>query len=167
MAYVPSLFIRPVKRTKKGQHEYDQSHRAWISRPILFGHGRLYLCTEGETVVANTFTPTAASAAVAGFGFYALVWSIALKLDTIASLFGFRDRKLAPRVREWINSNKGLTLCITEVINFSIHGITNPAAVTFAIGGTLFNVQFVCVLNPIMCVMDIKRKPIKNNRVAA
>jgi hypothetical protein len=117
--------------------------------------------------MAQTFTPTAASAAVAGFGFYALVWSIALKLDTIAALFGFRDRSFSKRVRRWINENKGLTLCITEVINFSIHGITNPAAVTFAIGGTIFNILFVCLLNPLMCIRDRKRSPFsKVQRIA-
>lgn len=104
--------------------------------------------------MASTFTPTAASAAVAGFGFYALVWSIALKLDTIAELFGFHNKRYSRRVRAWINQNKGLTLCITEVINFAIHGITNPAAVTFAIGGTLFNVIFVCFLNPLLVLRD-------------
>jgi len=100
----------------------------------------------------QSFTPTATSAAVAGFGFWALVWAIALKLDVLASLFGFHDRAYSKAVQRWINSNKGLTLCITEVTNFSIHGITNPAAVTFAIGGTIFNILFVCVINPILCL---------------
>ncbi len=117
--------------------------------------------------MAQTFTPTAASAAAAGFGFWALVWGIALKLDTIAGLFGFRDRGLSRRIRLWINENKGLSLCITEVTNFSIHGITNPDAVTFAIGGTLFNFLFVFVFNPIMLMIEGKKRPIKNNRVAA
>lgn len=107
--------------------------------------------------MANTFTPTAASAAVAGFGFYALVWGIANKLDTIMALFGFRNRMYAKRVRMWINRNKGLTLCITEVINFAIHGITNPAAVTFAIGGTIFNALYIFVLNPIVCWKSDKK----------
>lgn len=117
--------------------------------------------------MAQTFTPTAASAATAGFGFWALVWGIALKLDTIAGLFGFRDRRLSRKLRVWINDNKGLSLCITEVTNFSIHGITNPAAVTFAIGGTIFNFLFVFLLNPLMLKIESKKMPIKNNRVAA
>jgi hypothetical protein len=100
----------------------------------------------------QSFTPTATSAAVAGFGFWALVWAIALKLDVLASLFGFRNKSYSKAVQRWINGNKGLTLCITEVTNFSIHGITNPAAVTFAIGGTVFNILFVCVINPILCL---------------
>lgn len=112
-----------------------------------------------------TFTPTAASAVTAGFGFSALVWAIALKLDTIAELFGFRNRSFTRHVRQWVNRNKGLTLCITEVVNFSIHGITNPAAVTFAIGATIFNVIFVCLINPLICMRD-RNKPLEIRRVA-
>lgn len=121
---------------------------------LLLGNDCVPHCWERNNQMASTFTPTAASAAVAGFGFYALVWSIALKLDTIAELFGFRNKSYSRRVRGWINRNKGLTLCITEVVNFGIHGITNPAAVTFAIGGTLFNVIFVCFLNPLLVLRD-------------
>jgi hypothetical protein len=106
----------------------------------------------------QSFTPTATSAAVAGFSFWALVWAIALKLDTVASLFGFRSKSYSKMVQRWINNNKGLTLCITEVTNFSIHGITNPAAVTFAVGGTLFNILFVCIINPILCLRCKKMK---------
>ncbi len=114
--------------------------------------------------MANTFTPTAASAAVAGFGFWALVWSIALKIDTILALFGFHSN-YSKRIRVWINANKALTLCITEVFNFSIHGITNPDAVTFAIGGTLFNFFYVLLINPLLCLKD--RKKARALKVAA
>lgn len=114
----------------------------------------------------NTFTPTAASAAIAGFGFWALVWSIALKLDTIAALFGFKDRRFSRRVQTWINENKALTLCITEVLNFTIHGITHPAAVTFAIGGTVFNILFVLIINPLICYRR-KRGPYGPLRIVA
>src|SRR5665213_154212 len=112
-----------------------------------------------------TFTPTAASAAAAGFGFYALVWGIAAKLDTIIALFGFSNRGYANRVRQWINKNKGLTLCITEVVNFSIHGITNPAAVTFAIGGSLCNAVFIFCINPFLCWKT--KKPVVRMKVVA
>lgn len=108
-----------------------------------------------------SLTPTAMSASVAGFGFYALVWSIAAHLDSVTALVGFKNRGYARRVRNWINRNRSLTLCITEVINFSIHGITNPAAVTFAIGGTMCNILYVMLINPLMCIKDRKyMKPI-------
>jgi hypothetical protein len=110
--------------------------------------------------MSNSLTPTASSAALAGFGFWALVWAIALKLDTIMALFGFRHRGYAKRVQLWINKNKGLTLCITEVTNFSIHGITHPAAVVFAIGGTMFNIIFVLLINPFLCWRSVERSPL-------
>jgi len=103
-----------------------------------------------------TFTPTAASAATAGFGFYALFWSFLNKVDTILALFGLKNRNVASKGRHWVNGNKGLTLCITELVNFGIHGITNPAAVTFAIGGTLFNAVYIFIINPLVCLKDRK-----------
>lgn len=105
----------------------------------------------------QTFTPTAASAATAGFGFYALFWSVLNKIDTIVGLFGFRNRGFAKKGRLWVNDNKGLTLCITELFNFGIHGITNPAAVTFAIGGTLMNAVYIFCVNPLLCWKDKKK----------
>lgn len=105
----------------------------------------------------TTFTPTATSAALAGFGFWALIWSITAKLDTIMSLFGFGNRGYSKRVRLWINQNKGLTLCITEVINFGIHGVKSAEGVVFAIGGTCFNIMYVLLINPIICMKDNRR----------
>jgi hypothetical protein len=105
----------------------------------------------------QSFTPTATSAAVAGFGFWSLVWAILLKVDTIFALIGFRNKSYSEMLQRWLNDNKGLGLCITEVTNFSIHGITNPAAVTFAIGGTICNIIFICFINPILCLK--LRKP--------
>jgi hypothetical protein len=98
-----------------------------------------------------TFTPTSSSAAIAGFGFWALVWATAQKLDTIALLFGLRKSCYSKRVRLWINQNKGLTLCLTEIINFSIHGLKSSEGVTFALGGTLFNCLYVLFFNPLIC----------------
>ena len=118
-----------------------------------------------QVVCMATLTPTSSSAAIAGFGFYALVWGIAAKLDTIMALFGFHNSNYATRVRRWINKNKGLTLCITEVINFSIHGITNPAAVTFAIGGSICNAVFIFCLNPFLCWRDKKKNPLQRSTV--
>jgi hypothetical protein len=119
--------------------------------------GGVHLHEKGVPVM-QSFTPTATSAAVAGFSFWALVWAIALKLDTVASLFGFRSKSYSKMVQRWINNNKGLTLCITEVVNFSIHGVTNPAAVVFAVGGTAFNFLFVLFINPILCFRWKKNK---------
>lgn len=107
----------------------------------------------------KTFTPTAASAVTAGFGFWALVWAVLAKIDTVLTLFGFKRTQYGKRGRKWINANKGLALCITEVFNFSVHGITNPAAVTFAIGGTIFNALYIFFINPVICWRDKKNDP--------
>jgi len=108
-------------------------------------------------------TPTAASAAIAGFGFYALVWGIFSKSDTILALFGIR-RRYARRGRRWINENKGLTLMSTEVVNFGIHGIKSAEGVTFALGGTLCNFVYIFVINPIICWREQKATPLVESR---
>lgn len=115
----------------------------------------------------SAFTPTAASAATAGFGFYALFWACLAKIDTILALFRIRNRTYAKRGRLWVNENKGLTLCLTELVNFGIHGVTNPAAVTFAIGGTVFNALYIFVLNPLICWQEKKEhRPLSLHKVA-
>jgi hypothetical protein len=110
-------------------------------------------------IAMKTFTPTAASAVTAGFGFWALVWAVLAKVDTVLQLFGFKHTHYSKRGRAWINDNKGLTLCITELINFGVHGITNPAAVTFAIGGTIFNALYIFLINPVICWREKKGNP--------
>lgn len=94
-----------------------------------------------------TFTPTATSSASAGFVFWGVVWSIIFKIDTILKLFHIKPRK--ERILNWMTDNKVLTLSCTEVINFSIHGISNPASTIFALGGTLMNIVFIFLCLPI------------------
>ena len=99
----------------------------------------------------STFTPTAASAAIAGFSFWALVWGIVNKLDVILRLFGIKNRRASARVNLWLNENKGLGLVVSEIVNFSIHGVTSSTAVLFALGGTLCNAIYIFVINPLIC----------------
>jgi len=104
-----------------------------------------------------TFTPTAASAGIAGFTFWGLVWTTLSKLDTIAALFGFKNRFFARQMRLWINDNKGLTICASEIVNFGIHGVKSAEGTLFAIGGTLFNCIYVFAINPLICRHDRRR----------
>src|SRR5271157_2240898 len=104
----------------------------------------------------STLTPTAASASIAGFGFWALVWASLAKLDTILALFGFKRLGYSRQMRLWVNKNKGLSLCLTEILNFSIHGLRSAEGTTFALGGTLFNVFYICLINPLICRRDKK-----------
>ncbi len=110
--------------------------------------------------MSQVFTPTVASAGIAGFTFSALVWAILLDIDTILGIFGFGHLNYAKRWRRWINDNKRSALCITELINFSIHGITDASAVTFAIGSTICNLFFILFINPFLCRRDRKRSPL-------
>ncbi len=51
----------------------------------------------------------------------------------------------------WINSHKVIALTMTEVVNYSVHGISNPLGVTFALGGTIVNTLMVTFVVPIWC----------------
>lgn len=104
-----------------------------------------------------TFTPTASSTAIAGASLWGLVWTIANHLDSVVAPFGIR-RGLSPKIRGWVNKNKVLTLCITEVVNLSHAGLS-PLGTTFAIGGTAFNLIYVGLINPVICWRD-KKNPL-------
>jgi hypothetical protein len=52
-------------------------------------------------------------------------------------------------VIDWISHNKVLTMMCTEVFNFGVHGVTNPASVTFVLGGTAFYALMIFILLPI------------------
>ncbi|MGC1580445.1 MAG: hypothetical protein WA766_03125 [Candidatus Acidiferrales bacterium] len=106
-----------------------------------------------------TFTPTASSTAIAGASLWGLLWTIANHLDSIVAPFGIR-MELSRTVRNWVNKNKVLTLCMTEVINLSHAGLS-PLGTTFAIGGTAFNLIYVGLINPIFCWHDRKRQPMR------
>ena len=84
----------------------------------------------------STFTPTASRTAIAGASLWALVWTMVGHIDTVIAPFGFRNKFLSRRIRRWVNRNKGLTICITEIVNLSHAGL-NPLGTTFAIGGTV------------------------------
>ena len=51
----------------------------------------------------------------------------------------------------WINAHKVVTVTLTEAVNYSVHGITNPLGVVFALGGTLVNTFMVTLIVPIWC----------------
>lgn len=98
----------------------------------------------------STFTPTASSTAIAGASLWALVWTMVGHIDTVIAPFGFRNKFLSRRIRRWVNRNKGLTICITEIVNLSHAGL-NPLGTTFAIGGTVFNLIYIFCINPFIC----------------
>jgi hypothetical protein len=94
----------------------------------------------------SLFTPTATSSAAAGVGLWAVGWSTLFKLDKIPGIKRFVNKE---RVLDRMNRNKVVTLLGTEVLNFGMHGVTQATAVTFALGGTIFNVFMIFLVLPI------------------
>lgn len=83
-----------------------------------------------------TLTPSSTSSAISGAAFSTIMWSILSHLDSIP-VFG----KLLPKeaVFEWVNSNRTLSLILTETTNFAVHGVTNPNSVMMALGASIVN----------------------------
>lgn len=92
-----------------------------------------------------TLTPTAQSSAIAGFALWLVGWMTFFKVDHLPFVGRFVNKE---RCIQWIMQNKVLTLLCTEIFNFGVHGISNPASVTFALGGTAFNSLMIFVFLP-------------------
>ena len=103
-----------------------------------------------EVEAAMTFTPSATSSFSAGAVFWAMMWCIITELDEIAKLLGFHHTKFQVRILGWVRAHKVLTLTMTELVNYSIHGVSNPLGVTFALGGTLMNFFIVMFVVPVI-----------------
>jgi hypothetical protein len=95
-------------------------------------------------------TPTASSSGIAGFALWFVGWMTLFKLDKVPFIGRFVN---TDRIVKWISNNKVLTLLITEIFNFGVHGISNPASVTFALGGTVFNALAIFVLLPVKALL--------------
>jgi hypothetical protein len=98
-----------------------------------------------------TFTPSATSSFSAGAVFWGLVWSTLGKLNELVHFVGFKNSNPRQTVLRWINTHKVVTITLTETVNYSVHGISSPLGVTFALGGTLFNAFMVMFIVPIWC----------------
>jgi hypothetical protein len=98
-----------------------------------------------------TFTPSATSSFSAGAVFWGMVWSVVVKLDELAKLFGINHSQVSRKTLLWVKNHKTLALTTTELVNYSVHGIESPLSVTFALGGTLMNVIMVLIVIPLLC----------------
>ena len=58
-----------------------------------------------------------------------------------------RNHHFSRRIQ--VNCHKVITLTTTEVVNYSVHGVSSPLGVTFALGGTIVNVLMVTFVVPI------------------
>ena len=97
-------------------------------------------------------TPTDKGSGIAGMALASIAWFSLFKLDDVAKLCRV-DRWISQEpLFAWITrstSNKALTLLFTEIVNFSVHGVTNPASVLFACGSTVVNAFMIFVGLPL------------------
>jgi hypothetical protein len=98
-----------------------------------------------------TFTPSSTSSFTAGAVFWSMVWAGLGKLNELARFVGFKRSKPRETALRWINAHKVITLTGTEIVNYSVHGISSPLGVTSALGGTIVNVLMVTFVVPIWC----------------
>src|SRR3954468_22464511 len=96
-----------------------------------------------------TLTPTDKGALFAGIGVSFLTWMSLFKLDSLAKLLHVTRWVSQERFFKKINDNKGVSILITEVINYTVHGISSPDSVIFAIGSTIVNALFIFVVLPV------------------
>jgi hypothetical protein len=82
----------------------------------------------------------------AGAVLWLVGWLTFFKVDKIPYIGRFINRE---RILNWMLKNKVLTLLCTEIFNFGVHGISNPASVTFALGGTAFNSLMIFLFLPL------------------
>ena len=97
-------------------------------------------------------TPTDKGAGIAGIALSAIGWFSLFKLDHVAKLCRVNRWVSRDALFGWITrspSNKGLTLLFTEILNFTVHGVTNPASVLFAIGSTIVNAFMIFIGLPL------------------
>jgi hypothetical protein len=103
-------------------------------------------------------TPSANSSFLAGIGLWAVGWASVFKLDRIPLVKRFMPTSRKDAMLDWMGQNKVVTLLGTEALNFGVHGISQPAAVTFALGGTFFNLIMIFVYLPIRTMRRAKAK---------
>ena len=97
----------------------------------------------------SMFTPTASSQFAAGIGLWGVIWSAIYKLEHLAAFVRLGRFVNRERILAWINENKVVTLLLTEVLNFGVHGVESASGVTFALGGTFTNLWMIFVIVPI------------------
>lgn len=99
-----------------------------------------------------TLTPTDKGAGFAGIALASIAWLSIFKLDHVAELCHVKRWVSREPIFAWITRSTGtksLTLLITEIVNFTVHGVTSPASVLFACGSTMVNAFMIFVGLPL------------------
>jgi hypothetical protein len=115
----------------------------------LLSSGPVLLRRQKEET-AMTLTPSATSSAAAGFTFYGMVWLALMELDDLAKILHISSWVKSRSVLRWIIEHKSVALICTECFNYSVHGITQSIAVTFALGGTACNALMIWAVLPVL-----------------
>lgn len=94
-------------------------------------------------------TPTDKGAGLAGIALATIGWASLFKLNSVAKLLRLDRWVDQEKVFDWIAHNRGLSILITEIVNFSVHGIESASSVLFACGSTVVNILVIFVLLPL------------------
>lgn len=108
----------------------------------------------------KVFTPTASSQFIAGFTFWAVIWSLIIKIDKLAKLAKLDRWISSKKILDWINENKVLALLCSEFVNFCLHDPSTASGTTTLIGGTLFNSLMIFVFMPFRNLFGQRREVI-------
>jgi uncharacterized membrane protein YkvI len=96
-------------------------------------------------------TPSATGSFSAGAVFWGMICATLGKLNELVHFVGFKKSNPRQTVLRWINAHKVVTITLTEAVNYSVHGISSPLGVVFALGGTMVNAFMVTFIVPIWC----------------
>ena len=106
-------------------------------------------------------TPSSTSSAIAGGGFWALMWSILFHASHLPYIGRFIPRD---KILDYINDHKVNSILITEVVNISTH--SGILGVTFALGGTIVNLTVILILFPVRALLTRRSRRVKFNKAA-
>ena len=97
-------------------------------------------------------TPSMTAALLAGFCLWLMFWAALHKIGDIPYV---RDSLSTKKCFDWIQQRPGLTILLTEAVNYLFHNLTSPVGVGFAIGGTAINLLFVYAYIPSRSVVSM------------
>jgi len=100
-----------------------------------------------------TLTPTTRGAFLAGLGFWGLLWAALFKLDGVVEGTMLQRRVSTERCLQWISRRRSTTLLGTEICNYSVHEISNPDGVVFALAGTAVNALMILCVLPVRALL--------------
>lgn len=93
------------------------------------------------------FTPSTTSSFVAGLTLNAILWSLLVKIESLAKLFWLDGLINSDRLLNWINENKLVSFALAKFVNLGMHGL-NPLGVAMALGGSLVDALMCWIVIP-------------------